>query len=163
MSLGLVRSLINVFDFRADVVERRPVGRVSFDDRSGDFVEYSNPLDINLRTLFFFRKPFPPRIDPCSLIRPIPYQPVPVTAYSLAWMWGGAALTGAQLDAIVGGPNRPPPPRPPPVARKPLISWGKPIDEPPVKVAPADAAIPKRTAVGKQKAPTRDLREREDA
>lgn len=147
----------------ADSCCRRPVGRVSFDDRSGDFIEYNNPIDINLRTLFFFRKPFPPRIDPCSLIRPVPYQPAPVTAYSLAWMWGGAALTGAQLDAIAGGPNRPAPPKPPPVQRKPLISWGRPVDEPPAKVDPADAAIAKRTAVGKQKAPTRDLRERDDA
>jgi hypothetical protein len=78
-------------------------------------------------------------------------------------MWGGAALTGAQLDAIAAGPNRPPLPRPPPVARKPLISWGKPVDEPVAKVDPADAAIAKRTAVGKQKAPARDLRERDDA
>lgn len=93
----------------------------------------------------------------------MPYQPAPVSAYSLAWMWGGAALTGAQLDGIVAGPNRPPPPKAPAPPRKPLISWGKPADEPAPKVEVADAAHVKRTAVAKQKAPTRDLREREDA
>lgn len=126
-------------------------------------MEYSNPLDINLRTVFFFRKPFPPRIDPCSLKKPVPYQPAPVTAYSLAWMWGAAPLTGAQLDNIVAGPNRPPPPKAPPPPRKPLISWGNKPDEPPAKVAPAEPANIKRTAVAKQKAPTRDQRERDDA
>lgn len=164
-SLAWMRTLRVSCEGRSLTRYRRPVGRVSFDDRSGDFVEYSNPLDINLRTVFFFRKPFPPRIDPCTLKRPVPYQPAPVTAYSLAWMWGGAALTGAQLDHIVAGPNRPPPPKPPPAPRKPLISWGSKPDEPvkPATPPPAEPAHIKRTAVGKQKAPTRDAREREDA
>jgi hypothetical protein len=140
--------------------DRRPVGRVSFDDRSGDFVEYGGPLDINLRTVFYFRKPFPPRIEPCSLKRPVPYQPTPVTASTLSWMWGGAPLTGAQLDAIVAGPNRPGLPRPPPTPRQPWISWGNPPDEP---VKPTSPDPIKRTAIAKQKAPVRDQRERDDA
>lgn len=79
-------------------------------------------------------------------------------------MWGGAALTGAQLDAIAGGPNRPAPPKPPAAPRKPLISWGRPADEPiTAKVDPADAGLAKRTAVGKQKAPVRNVREKDDA
>ena len=72
------------------------------DDRSGDFIEYSGPLDINLRTLFHFRKPYPPRLDPCSLKRVVPLQPLPLTASTMvgSWIWGGAPLTGAQLDSL---------------------------------------------------------------
>jgi hypothetical protein len=70
------------------------------DDRSGDFVEHSGPLDIHLRTFFHFRKPFPPRLDPCSLKRAIPPQPLPLSYTTMSWIWGGAPLTGAQLDAL---------------------------------------------------------------
>jgi hypothetical protein len=57
----------------------------------------------------------------------------------------------------VGGPKRPPMPKEPPRPKQPLITWGKPPEE-----APKAAAIPSRTAVAKQRAPTRDHRERED-
>lgn len=52
--------------------------------------------------MFHFRKPLPPRIDPCTLKRAVPAQPVPVnaTSYAASWIWGGAPLTGAQLDAM---------------------------------------------------------------
>jgi hypothetical protein len=63
----------------------------------------------------------------------------------------------------VAGPNRPPLPKPPPPPKAPLITWGKPPEEP-VKVAPKpNEVLPKRTAVRKQTAPLRDAREREDA
>lgn len=78
----------------------RAMGKLSFDDRSGDFIEYNGPLDVTLRTLFHFRKPFPPRIDPCALKVPVPAQPQPITASLFGWMWGAGPLTGAQLDAI---------------------------------------------------------------
>jgi hypothetical protein len=80
----------------------RKIGKISIDDRSGDFIEYSGPLDINLRTLFHFRKPLPPRIDPCAIKRAVPAQPIPLNASGMvgAWIWGGAPLSGAQLDAI---------------------------------------------------------------
>lgn len=143
----------------------RRVGRLSIDDRSGDYIEFASPLDINLRTFFHFRKPYPPRIDPTSAKKPVAAQPLPLNAAS--WVggliWGGAPLTGAQLDALVAGPKRPPVPREPPPPPKPLITWGKPPEEAPKPVTPTGAAVlPKRTAVGKQKAPIRDWRERED-
>lgn len=140
----------------------RPIGQLSFDDRSGDFIEYLGPLDIALRTLFHFRKPFPPRIDPCVLKTPVPSQPIPITAYALGWMWGAGPLTGAGLDTIVAGPNRPAPPKPPPAPKKPLITWGETPQEkvPVVTKAPTG---PKRPAVKKQRAPTADVRERQDA
>ncbi len=162
---------------------RRQVGKLSIDDRSGDFVEYCSPLDINLRTLFHFRKPFPPRIDPCAFKRPVPAQPIPLAASGMvgAWIWGGAPLTGAQLDSIgetsidlnvrtlltpretpiVAGPKRPAAPAPPPAPRQPLISWGRQGDEP-LKSATVNTTVPKRTAVGKQKAPTKVAGERDD-
>ncbi|WVR08305.1 hypothetical protein IAU60_005358 [Kwoniella sp. DSM 27419] len=142
----------------------RSIGKISIDDRSGDFVEYSGPLDINLRTFFHFRKPFPPRIDPCYVKRAIPPQPVSLAASSYvgSWIWGGAPLTGAQLDSLIAGPTRPPPPAVPPPS-KPLVSWGKPPEEPEkIRLTAGTGAMPKRTAVGKQKAPTRDARERTD-
>lgn len=77
----------------------RSSGKLSIDDRSGDFVEYNGPLDINLRTFFHFRKPLPPRIDPCAHKKSVPPQPQPVNAGLISWIWG-AALTGAQLDAL---------------------------------------------------------------
>jgi syntaxin-binding protein 5 len=153
------------------IIHSRQVGKISFDDRSGDFLEYSGPLEINLRTLFHFRKPLPPRLDPCSFKRPIPPQPIPLSASSMvgAWIWGGAPLTGSQLDAIgdnradesttaVAGPKRPPMPKEP-GPKKPIISWGKVPEDAPKSTAPA---MPKRTAVAKQRGPTRDARERQD-
>jgi hypothetical protein len=46
-----------------------------------------------------------------------------------------------------------------PGPKKPIITWGKPPDEAPKPTGPA---MPKRTAVAKQRAPTRDARERQD-
>jgi hypothetical protein len=87
---------------QTQLIVSRKIGRISIDDRSGDFIEYSGPLEINLRTLFHFRKPLPPRIDPCSFKRPLPVQPTPLGASGIpgAWLWGGAPLAGYQLDAI---------------------------------------------------------------
>ncbi|KAK8849434.1 hypothetical protein IAR55_004766 [Kwoniella newhampshirensis] len=146
-------------------LQSRPTGKLSMDDRSGDFVEYSGPLDINIRTFFHFRKPYPPRIDPCAVRKVVPPQPTPLAASTMvgAWIWGGAPLTGAQLDTLIAGPTRPPAPRVPPAPPKPLISWGKPPEEPDkVVLTAATGLAPKRTPVQKQKAPVRDARERED-
>jgi len=46
-----------------------------------------------------------------------------------------------------------------PTPRQPLLSWGKAEEEP---KAAAAGTIPKRTAVTKQKAPTRATGERDD-
>ncbi|KAL7424902.1 Lethal(2) giant larvae sro7 [Cryptotrichosporon argae] len=149
--------------------EPRKIGRLSFDDRSGDFVEYGGPLDVSLRTLFHFRKPLPPRYDPLHIKHPVPPQPAPLNASTLvgSWIWGGAALSGAQLDSIVAGPSRPQPAKPveagPPKPKKPLITWGEPPDEPVVAKAALSPVAPKRVAVGKQRGPARDARERNDA
>jgi hypothetical protein len=70
------------------------------DDRSGDFIEHSGPLDINLRTLFNFRKPFPPRLDPCAMKKAVPPQPLPTNYSTMAWLWGTGPISGAQLDSI---------------------------------------------------------------
>lgn len=79
---------------------RRQIGKISMDDRSGDFIEHGGPLDINLRTLFHFRKPFPPRLDPCSVKRAIAPQPLPLSYTTMSWIWGGAPITGAQIDTL---------------------------------------------------------------
>lgn len=141
----------------------RPIGKLSFDDRSGDFIEYTSPLDIALRTLFHFRKPFPPRLDPCYLKTPIPTQPTPLSAYALGWMWGAGPLSGSSLDSLIGGPHRPQAPKPPPTPRRPLITWGDPPKDKDSAPAPATPAVaPKRPAIKKQRAPRRDARERGD-
>jgi len=78
----------------------RLVGKISMDDRSGDFVEHSGPIDINLRTLFHFRKALPPRLDPCSHRKAIPPQPLPVNYSTMGWLWGTGPISGVQLDAL---------------------------------------------------------------
>ena len=80
------------------VDSRRPIGKLSMDDRSGDFIEHSGPLDIHLRTFFHFRKPYPPRLDPTTFKRAIPPQPLPLNYSTMSWIWGTAPLTGLQLD-----------------------------------------------------------------
>ncbi|WVQ79503.1 hypothetical protein IAT38_001602 [Cryptococcus sp. DSM 104549] len=142
-------------------MQGRTSGRLSIDDRSGDFIEYSGPLDINLRTFFHFRKPLPPRLDPCALKKVVPPQPQPLTSGMMSWIWG-TVLTGAALDALIAGPTRPPPPKVPPPPPKPLISWGKPPEKEEKQVLTGADVLPKRTAVKKTRAPTRDARERED-
>ncbi|CAK9784876.1 unnamed protein product [Cutaneotrichosporon oleaginosum] len=145
----------------------RPIGHLSFDDRSGDFVEYAGPLDITLRTLFHFRKPFPPRIDPCYLKTPTPVQPTPLSASYFGWMWGAGPITGASLDSLIS-PVRAAPPKPPPPPRKPLltwgdaITWGEPPKPEPEQAKPKDVKV-KNTAVRKVRAPDADARERRDA
>lgn len=79
---------------------RRPIGKISMDDRSGDFIEHSGPVDINLRTFFHFRKPLPPRLDPCVYKKAVPPQPLPVDYSTMGWLWGTGPITGAQLDAL---------------------------------------------------------------
>ncbi|BEI88387.1 uncharacterized protein CcaverHIS019_0111050 [Cutaneotrichosporon cavernicola] len=145
----------------------RPVGSLSFDDRSGDFIEFAGPLDITLRTLFHFRKPFPPRIDPCFLKTPIPAQPTPLSSSSFGWMWGAGPLTGAALDSLIS-PVRAAPPKPPPPPRQPLLTWDNAVTwgEPPKpKSEPAHKPEPKvkNQAVRKVRAPEADGRERNDA
>lgn len=96
-----------------------------------------------------------------------------------AWLWGGAPLTGSQLDSmrrscrrpvkdedadtvVVAGPKRPPPPKEPPPPKKPLITWGEP-PKPEAKVEdPKQPAAVKRTAVKKQREQARVAGERKD-
>jgi hypothetical protein len=144
----------------------RPVGSLSFDDRSGDFIEFAGPLDITLRTLFHFRKPFPPRIDPCYLKMPVPAQPTPLSSSYFGWMWGAGPLTGAALDSLIS-PVRAAPPKPPPPPRKPLITWDNAItwgDPPKPEEKPVEKEVKvKNQAVRKVRGPEADARERRDA
>jgi hypothetical protein len=66
-------------------------------------------------------------------------------------------MTGAQLDHLVAGPNRPGLPKPPAKPMAPLITWG----------TPPEASLPayKRPVVNppaKRNTPVRDQRERTD-
>lgn len=63
----------------------------------------------------------------------------------------------------MAGSGRPPLPKAPPAPKHPLITWGKPPEEPIKPVVQPNEILPKRTAVKKQTAPARDAREREDA
>lgn len=138
----------------------RPLGKLSFDDRSGDFIEYNGPLDIALRTMFHFRKPYPPRIDPCFLKTPVPSQPQRLNASYFGWMWG-TVLSGSALDSLIGGVHRPQAPKAPPPPKKPLITWGDPPKpEPVVPKAPEPKAT--KFQPRKAKAPVVDARERRD-
>lgn len=100
-----------------------PSGTLSFES-SGDFLEYTSPRDVQLKTLFNFRKPLPPRIDPTFHREDYGAQPQPLNAGVFSWMWANAPLTGAQLDAIVGGADRVVPK--PPSAKPSIMSWAQP-------------------------------------
>jgi hypothetical protein len=81
---------------------RRPLGRVSVDWKSGDYIEYVSPMEIFVRTVFNHRKPLLPRVDPASIKHTVPAAPVPLNATwgVSSWIWGGAPMTGVQLDAL---------------------------------------------------------------
>lgn len=83
-------------------LDRRPLGKLSVDPNSGDYFEYISPMEIHLRTLFNHRKPLRPRVDPSTVKHAVPAPPVPQNAAwgVSSWIWGGAPLTGAQLDAL---------------------------------------------------------------
>ncbi|KAJ9102613.1 hypothetical protein QFC19_004722 [Naganishia cerealis] len=106
----------------------KPLGRLSFDSSSGDYIEYISPMEIYLRTVFNHRKPLTPRIDPATDRLATPPPPVPLTATwgVTSWIWGGAPMTGPQFDALIAGPNRAPIPKSVAAAKppKPLITWG---------------------------------------
>ena len=80
----------------------KPMGHLSFDSSSGDYIEYLSPAEIYLRTVFNYRKPLTPRVDPATTKHAAPPSPVPLTAtWGVAsWIWGGAPMTGAQFDAL---------------------------------------------------------------
>lgn len=82
---------------------RAPLGRLSMDLNSGDYLEQHSPLAISLRTLFDFRRPLDPRPVYETLPKAVPAQPLPVSSTILAsWLgtWGGGTMTGAQVDAL---------------------------------------------------------------
>lgn len=113
-------------------------------------------MEIYLRTLFSWRKPLLPRVDPFSVKHNLPPVPQPANAGWGTWIWGGAPLTGAQIDAILAGPNRPGVPKPS-VTHKPaapLISWGQ-VPEKPAStyVRPTVKPAAKRQASGSRNAP----------
>lgn len=89
-------------------ITRQPLGHehgvVSF-DAAGDYLEF-NQGDIQLKTLFNFRKPLPPRLDPVHYRENPGPQPQPVGSGVFSWMWANGPLTGAGLDTIIGGPGR---------------------------------------------------------
>ncbi|GAA6059605.1 hypothetical protein JCM10212_005104 [Sporobolomyces blumeae] len=98
--------------------------------RDGDFVQHLDPLDIRLHTTCDRNRPaFPPKLVVVDPAIPIPAQ---VSALSWvgsalgSWFGGQKVYTGAEMDAILGGPNRPPPKnRPLPGAPPPIIAASK--------------------------------------
>lgn len=78
------------------------MGHLSFDSSSGDYIEYLSPTEIYVRTVFNYRKPLTPRVDPATSKHAAPPPPVPMTAtWGVAsWIWGGAPMTGAQFDTL---------------------------------------------------------------
>lgn len=104
-----------------------PRGTLSFEP-GGDFLEYTGPGDVQLKTLFNFRKSLPARIDPAYHRENPGPVPQPLNAGVFSWMWANAPLTGAQLDSIVGGPDRVVP-KPPP-AKGSIMAWAEPASAP---------------------------------
>lgn len=116
----------------------RRLGRFSIDSSSGDYIEYISPMEIYVRTLFSWRKPLPPRLDPCTIKHALPPVPLPKPVGWGDWLWGLAPMTGAQFDAIIAGPERPPVQKPvaPRKPAAPLITWGEVEEKVPVYKRP---------------------------
>lgn len=89
-----------------------------------------------------------------------PRPPQRLDASYFGWMWG-TVLTGAALDALIGGPHRKAAPKPPAAPRKPLITWGDVPEPEPVVAAPTKPQATKYQP-RKAKAPVTDARERRD-
>jgi hypothetical protein len=83
---------------------RLPLGRISMDTQTGDYIEYFNTIGTELRTLFATaNKPLPPIPTLVTLPRTVPAQPLPVSSSIVgSWLgsWVGGALTGAQIDVL---------------------------------------------------------------
>ncbi|GAA5898928.1 uncharacterized protein JCM6883_003474 [Sporobolomyces salmoneus] len=111
--------------------------------KDGDFVQHLDPLDIRLYTTCDTNRPaFPPKLTVVDPSIPIPAQISALTWVGSAlgsWFGGAKMYTGAEVDAILGGPNRPPPKnRPLPGAPPPIISAtkrAKPTPQPPTQAS----------------------------
>ncbi|GAA6002391.1 uncharacterized protein JCM10292_006635 [Rhodotorula paludigena] len=96
----------------------------------GDFVQHLDPLNIRLGTIRdLYRPAFPPRVVAFDPSIPIPAQTNTLSAVGSAlgaWFGGKKVYTGAELDSILGGPQRPPPKnRPAPGAPPPIVTATK--------------------------------------
>ncbi|GAA5918972.1 hypothetical protein JCM1841_002666 [Sporobolomyces salmonicolor] len=96
----------------------------------GDLLQYLDPLDIRLHTTRDINRPaFPPRLALIDSSIPIPAQTSALAYVGSAlgsWFGGAKIYTGAEMDSILGGPNRPPPKnRPLPGAPPPIIAATK--------------------------------------
>ncbi|GAA6050920.1 hypothetical protein JCM3770_002538 [Rhodotorula araucariae] len=92
-----------------------------------DFVQHLDPLNIRLGTVRdLYRPAFPPRIVAFDPTVAVPAQTSALQAVgSVLGAWFGAkkVYTGAEMDAILGGPQRPPPKnRPAPGAPAPIVA-----------------------------------------
>lgn len=79
-------------------------------DSHGDFIASSDRGSLSILTLVDFSRAQPPLVDlstPAPVLRD---RPDPVDAGGLvAWLWSTRSKTGAEIDACLAGPNRPPP------------------------------------------------------
>ncbi|GAA5967332.1 hypothetical protein JCM11641_000514 [Rhodosporidiobolus odoratus] len=93
----------------------------------GDLVQLLDPLDIRLHTVRDLHRPaFPPRTIAFDPSVPVlsPTNVLRAVGSALgAWFGGQKVYSGSEIDAILGGPNRPPPKnRPAPGAPPPIIA-----------------------------------------
>ncbi|GAA5852720.1 hypothetical protein JCM8547_002602 [Rhodosporidiobolus lusitaniae] len=79
----------------------------------GDLVQLLDPLNIRLHTTRDMHRPaFPPRLVVFNPSIPIPAQTSALSAVGSvlgSWFGGQKVYSGAEMDNILGGPNRPPP------------------------------------------------------
>ncbi|GAA5939650.1 uncharacterized protein JCM15063_005244 [Sporobolomyces koalae] len=79
----------------------------------GDLVQHLEPLDIRILTAIDSNRPaFPPRLAVIDPSIPIPAQVSALTWVGStigSWFGGAKVYTGAEIDTILGGPNRPAP------------------------------------------------------
>ncbi|GAA5906729.1 hypothetical protein JCM8208_006372 [Rhodotorula glutinis] len=102
----------------------------------GDYCQYLDGLTIRLGTLRdLYRPAFPPRIVAFDPSIAVPAQTSALQAVGSVlgtWFGGKRVYTGAEVDALLGGPKRPPPKsRPAPGAPPPIVTATKKAKAPP--------------------------------
>lgn len=95
--LGTIR-LNHIFD-----VKRFPDAIIN---TSGDIIGWTGPSELAVATVWGAKQPLPPSND--KLWDPLKIAPPRPTISNLQWIAGTQYITPADMDVLIGGPDRPP-------------------------------------------------------
>ncbi|GAA6012247.1 hypothetical protein JCM8202_003257 [Rhodotorula sphaerocarpa] len=111
MHLFSLPDLQQITRFKFDTTLHDSAGTFAL-SRDGDFVQYLDPLNVRLGTVRdLYRPDFPPRVELFDPSKPVPVQTSAIASFGSVlgtWFGGRKVYTGAEMETILGGPNRPP-------------------------------------------------------